>query len=202
MNLDRTLINIGCILLGGAGLFTVLTGFNVPEVHASFYGRNPFALKRDVIESAMAWTFTILAMGALLVQVGAEIWGTNLPERSHGTRYYAYASAAMFVGVCVLVVALTVVARRIARLSWEPKVVDLQRKIFDRAKFVANHDGLLPEHWEARDRTPPAEIERLKSTDLEAAEQDIAQIEKLLELNDGGDLRGRLARLEPIFAQK
>ena len=35
--MDRTIINLVSILVGGAGLFTVLTGFNVPELNMNFF---------------------------------------------------------------------------------------------------------------------------------------------------------------------
>ena len=35
--MDRTIINLVSILVGGAGLFTVLTGFNVPELNVIFF---------------------------------------------------------------------------------------------------------------------------------------------------------------------
>ena len=48
MLMDRTILNIVSILIGGAGLVTALTGFNVPQLNMSFWGENPFAVKRDV----------------------------------------------------------------------------------------------------------------------------------------------------------
>src|ERR1700682_4558547 len=86
--MDRTLINLVSILVGSAGLFTVLTGFNVPELNMSFFGANPYAVKRDAIESTMKWIFAVVALFGLVLQLWAEIWGVNLPDRSHNSKYY------------------------------------------------------------------------------------------------------------------
>ena len=40
--MDRTPLNVISFWIGGAGLFTVLTGLNLPEARRSFWGDNPF----------------------------------------------------------------------------------------------------------------------------------------------------------------
>ena len=74
--MDRTLINLASIFVGGAGLFTVLTGFNVLELNMSFFDANPYAIKRDVIENTMKWLFTFVAFIGLMLQ-----WWRKLPRQ-------------------------------------------------------------------------------------------------------------------------
>jgi hypothetical protein len=78
---DRTQYNLFSILLGGAGLLIVLTHFNAPELNYSFIGENPFAIKRDIVEGVLNWVFTAVAVVALLLQLIAEIFGKDWPER-------------------------------------------------------------------------------------------------------------------------
>lgn len=199
--MDRTLINLLSVLVGGAGLFTVMTGFNVPELHMSYFGQNPFAVKRDVIENVMNWTFAFVALAGLGLQVWAEIWGANLPDRSHDAKYYLTFSIVGLVVVGFLVWALTAVANRVARRQWEPTVIGLQREVFERAKFVSEHDGWTPEHWEARERISADEADRFRASNLKSADEQLAQLAKLLEVDAQGDLRRRVAILEPLFSK-
>ncbi|MDF0673185.1 MAG: hypothetical protein P0120_02415 [Nitrospira sp.] len=105
--MDRTLINLLSILVGGAGLFTVLTGFNVPELNMSFWGENPYAVKRDAIDNTMKWMFTLVASLGLVLQIWAEIWGENLPDRLYDSSYYTVFSVIGLVVVGSLVWLLT-----------------------------------------------------------------------------------------------
>src|SRR5687767_6989108 len=100
---DRTLANLGTILLGAAGIFTALTGFNVSELNQSFWGENPFAFKKDVIEGVMAYLFGGLALTALACQLVLEIFGDGLPQRLGSTWFYVKASIVGLVLVSFLV---------------------------------------------------------------------------------------------------
>ena len=200
-DMDRTLINLLSVLVGGAGLFTVLTGFSVPELHMSYFGQNPFAVKRDVIENVMNWTFSLVALAGLGLQVWAEIWGSNLTERSHDAKYYAIFSAVGLVVVGLLVWALTGAANMVAKRQWQPTVIALQREVFERAKFASEHDGWTPEHWESRERMSSEEADRLRADNLRSTDEQITQLTKLLEVDAQGDLRRRVATLEPLFSK-
>ncbi len=51
----------------------------------------------------MAWTFTLVAIAGLLLQLWAEIWGGNLPERSHDAKHYTRVSVAGLTGTGMIV---------------------------------------------------------------------------------------------------
>ena len=53
--MDKTLLDLISLLIAGAGLFAVLTKFNVRQLRATYFGENPYALKRDEIERVMTW---------------------------------------------------------------------------------------------------------------------------------------------------
>lgn len=89
---------------------------------------------------------------------------------------------------------------QIARWQWQPTVVELQRELFERAKFVVLHDGWTLEQWEKRATLALAEdSEGYKAKNEQAANQHLGQIEKLLEVESSGDLKERVARLERMF---
>ena len=176
--MDRTQINIVSILLRSAGLFIVLTGFNVPEVNMTFFDTNPFAVKRDEIESTMKWVFTLLAGTGFLLRLSAEIWEYRA-SRSHDWKYYFIFCVGGFIVVGMLMWGLDLIGKRIARLDWEPKVIELQRENFERARSATQHDGT--------------------ANDRKAIERQLGFIEELLEVESDGDLRQRVKRLEPMF---
>ena len=81
--MDKTSINLLTILIAGAGLFGALVKFYSPEVNYSFFGENPFLVKRDIIENTMSWIFTLLALSGLLFQAYKEIWGVKIKKTIH-----------------------------------------------------------------------------------------------------------------------
>ncbi len=196
------MVNLVSILVGGAGLLTVLTGFNVPQLNMSFFGENPYAVKRDVIETTMKWVFAIVALIGLVLQLWAEIWGAHLPERSHHMKHYINFGVGGLVAVGVMVWVLSGFGNWIARLQWQPAVVSLQREPFDRAKFVVEHDGWTPGHWENQEAiTRSGDSDRYKGDNMKAAGEHISQIEDLLDVNPQVDLRRRIEALQPVFSK-
>ncbi len=190
------MVNLLTILVGGAGVFTALTGFNVPELNVTYLGENPYAIKRDAIQEVMTWLFAGLAMLALLLQVIAGIWGERLLERVHSKRYYLWFSVVVFIGISFLVCGLTVTGERVAKSIWWPKIKSAQSERFQDAEFVIEHDGWRSEQLVIKSQLPA----KHRETNLQSAEEGIADIEKLLELPPvKADIRVRLARLKPYF---
>jgi hypothetical protein len=196
--MDRTSLNLISIVLGGVGLFVVLTKFSVPELHATFLGSNPFAAKRDIIESVMTWLFTGLTLLGLLVQVGVAVWGNQLEERVHTTQFYVVLFVLMLAIGLALVPLLTSVGNRVARRSWLPQAVENQKEVYKAASFVIDHEGWREDQLAVKDTLP--DPERYRTANLETATRQVEQIEKLLELPSGStDLRARLNAIKPFF---
>ena len=100
--MDRTILNLLSLTSGGSGLFVVLTKFNVPELNMSFFGENPFAIKRDAIDNVMTWIFTCLALLGVVLQICGEIWSDRFPERQHQIRFYAWFALGSVAGVIAM----------------------------------------------------------------------------------------------------
>lgn len=196
--IDKTSLNLISIVLGGTGLFVVLTKFSVPELNASFFEMNPFAIKRDVIESVMTRIFTLLTTFGLLVQVVVAIVDGRLKERVHGTRFYTLLFVVVLAMAAALVPLLTAIGRRVARGSWLPQIVENQKELYAAARFVIEHDGdQLPI------RAPPVDPADHRAANLKNAALQVEQIEKLFDItNDPRDLKARLDRIRPYFERK
>lgn len=85
--MDKIILSVLAIVLSGAGLFVALTKFNVPELNMAFFGENPFAIKRDEIETVMTWPFALLAMLGLLLQAVVAMFDLQLQDRAHTTGF-------------------------------------------------------------------------------------------------------------------
>jgi hypothetical protein len=188
---DKTTLDLVSIVLGGTGLFVVLTKFNVPELNAWVIGASPFVIKRDWIDSTMTWLFTGLALLGLLIQVGAAIWGDHIQQRVHTPCFYLLAFAVMVAGGVLLAWLLTVVGRHLARRLWLPRIIDNQKDLYKTARFIIEHDGHREDQLHDR------------KTNLEAATKSVAQIEKLLDLpSRSTDLTSRLDAIKPFFERQ
>jgi len=198
--MDRTLANILSLLLAGAGLWAIWTEYSVPELQLTYLGKNPFAVKADVIKKSMAWVFTSLALLALFVQILAEILGDGLPTRNHSAKTYAWLSILGFLFTTGLVRALASVGRRVARTRWLPKIIESQREAFSSARFIVQHDGLREDQLGLTERG--LDLTKHRDANFKTAEEYVHQIERLLELEDGGlGLPDRVKRLERHFVE-
>jgi hypothetical protein len=200
MAIDRTSLNLVSLIVGSAGLLTALTGFNVPQLRESFYGDNPYLLKRDIIASVMDWIFGGLAVAALIVQLLAEIAGPSIEERLYTTASYARVTALAAAATGILVWALTKMGRRLAARRWRPLIVDRYREMLERAAFVLTHDGLFPEHFQERERFSDGQNAFTREKDLSRVDEHLNLIDDLLELAPIIDRIDRVRRLQEVFA--
>jgi hypothetical protein len=199
--MDRIILDLISIVLGGIGLLVVLTKFNVPELNATFIGSNPFAVKRDIINSTMTWLFTALTLLGLLVQVGVAIWGNHIEQRVHTPRFCAVFFVGVLIAAAILVRLLTAAGKCLARRCWHPRIVESQKEVYKAATFIIEHDGWREHQLAVKDTLP--DPERQRTTNLEAATEHIEQIEKLLEVpSRSTKLRTRLNGLKPFFEHR
>lgn len=197
--MDKTLINLLSIFIGGAGLFAVLTKFSVPDLNMTFFGENPFAVKRDSIDKVMTWMFMGLALAGVLIQILRLIFDDRLDERLHGPWFYALAAVAGVFAVAALVIGLAFTGNKIAKAFWLPKIIESQRELFESSAFIIEHDGWREDQLPVKENQPKAEFYRQKN--YESAEERFAQIERLLELQRPSDgLNERMKKLRPYFA--
>ncbi len=197
-NMDKTLINILTLLISGSGFFVALTKFNVPQVNQSFLGTNPFLIKRDKIDGVMTWTFTLLAISGLLLQFYAEIFGENLQSRLYTQHFYVIFTVFSVVGVITIVFALTKIGRVIARRILQPILVENQKEIFEKAKFIIENDGWTKEQIHHKDTLKRQENYTEKN--FSRAREHIEQIENLLDLKYGNlTIKQRVKELDPYF---
>ena len=200
-HMDKTLVNLISILVTGSGLFAVLTKFNVPELSGTFWGHNPFMIKRDAIDTTMTWIFASLALFGLLAQVFAEIVGDALPDRLYTSSSYVVFFIGGLVCTTLLVFLLGSIGKRLARRKWFPRIIESNTEGFRSIQSILANDGWREDQLAHKDSIPDPENYRKKN--LEQASQRLAQIEKLLELsNVSDDLEPRIRRLRPYFDEQ
>lgn len=192
------MLNIVSLIVGGAGIFVVLTKFNVPELNMSFFGENPFAVKRDAIETVMTWIFTCLATIGLLLQIGGEIWSDRLQSRQYTSSFYMCFFLVSCLMAFVIVCGLTAIGNRIAKRTWLPMVVAKQAELYSQTRIIVDHDGWEEGQLKVKDTLQNPRMYQEKN--LEGAERSVTQIERLLDLpSDLVELKPRMERLAPFF---
>jgi hypothetical protein len=196
--LDRTSLSLTTILISGAGLFTVLTKYYVPGLNLTYLDGNPFAVKGHVIDSVMTWIFTSLALIGLLIQVIVLIWGENISNRLYNARIYFMEFCIGFISMVILVYSLTTAGNYIARNRWLPKIVSDHKEMYNRAKFIIEHNGLSEDHVMNKE----SQIDSLKNiqANFQEADRYLTQIENILDIPPNKtDRQVRIERLKHFF---
>ena len=198
--MDKTLLDLISLLIAGAGLFAVLTKFNVPQLRATYWNDNPYALKRDEIDRVMTWLFTGMAGIGIVVQFVRLGVFYSLPERSYGATTY---SLFFGLGIIVMAVAILAVARIgywIAKKRWFPKTVEGQKPLYQSAKFILEHDGWREDQWEKR--ADLNEKEKYVAANMDTVCKYWNQIEDLLDCPSGHlQSKDRIRQLGRFFQQ-
>jgi hypothetical protein len=164
----------------------------------SFLGENPFAIKRDAIDSVMTWIFTSLAIIGILIQAFTQIWVKKIPDRQHTTCTYAIGFCVGFLVTVIIVLSLTRVGNFIARKHWVPHIIVCQEEIYKKAKFIIEHNGLSEIQLEHKEKH--GDSEKYIQTNLQETDKYLSQIETMLDIpNDKTDRRERLNRLRRFF---
>src|SRR5919109_554028 len=104
---DKTMMTILSLRIGGAGLFASLTKFNVPELNMTFLDSNPYAIKRDDIDYVMTWIFTGLTLLGVLLGIVGELLGDKIPSRRFSGGVYGWFTVASLLFLVCLVWGLT-----------------------------------------------------------------------------------------------
>jgi hypothetical protein len=79
--MDRTLISLVALVVATGGALTVFARVSIPNINSTYFGRNPFAEKRDTVNGLLNVLFTSVAVFGVALQAVALI--LPLPERNH-----------------------------------------------------------------------------------------------------------------------
>jgi hypothetical protein len=198
--IDKTSINISCLIISGAGLLVVLTEYYSPEVNMTFMGENPFAIKRYEINNVMTWIFACFALLGIFIQTLAEIFGKLVPERKHTIYFYLLYVLGILILVIVAIQLLAGLGYRIARNKWQPLIVDNQREIYLTSKYIIEHDGLTKGQFLNRDKLSENALERRQKDNYEITRERLMRIKKLFDIEDeSNDLQESISNLRPFF---
>jgi hypothetical protein len=193
--IDRSILSLIALTIAAGGAFTVFTKYNVPQLTQSYFGSNPFADKRDVIENTMTWIFSSLALIGVILQAAAT--ALPLSDRLHPARTYWLVFVVSSAAVIVLLWLATWAGTVYARSVWLPQIVRGQSEAYERAAYAIAHNLVLPEHARVDPNSP--QYEEIRRTGRETTEKYVRQIEELLEIDPLGNVEERVARLAPHF---
>lgn len=178
---DKTILNILSVFIAGAGLFAASNKYKVPEINYSFWGSNPFAIKKDIIDGVLTWYFIVFALLGLLFRFIPIICKNNISiERKYNNKFYIKFSIITLFLMFISVVIIGNIGRYVAKGRWFPLVIQNQKEAFIQAKYIIEHDGLRDDQLRQKDLLD--DIEKYRKINYESAEKILNQIERLLEI--------------------
>lgn len=182
--IDKSLINLFTILISGAGVFAIFLKYNVPQLNKSFWDENPYAIKRDIIESVMTWVFIFLALLGLLIQSYSIIYGDVIYERLHNSLFYIMSSIGGAMFMMIVIYSLGCLGKIIARRKWLPIIVKNQTELFNIIGATIKNNGFL--EGQLPDMEVYSDEQKIEITQKnnERAKAYISQIEELLEITE------------------
>ena len=177
MIIDQVILDIISIVFGGAGLYVVVTKYNVPETRINFYGKsNAFKEKANIIEDIMTTIFTTVTAISFFILIIKYIFGVMIPERLYTKIIYSFIFIVTAISAYFLVKILNWIGNRIARKKWFPIAKNSYTPIYE----------LIKNDW-------------IKSNP-EKAEEATELIEKILDIKvREKDLKARLIKIGIIF---
>jgi len=193
--MDKTILNLATILITGAGVSAVLMKYSVPQLNMTFWGENPFAVKRDIVEGVMARLFTGLAVAGLLIQAWLLILGDELPDREYGEGTYLLIFGCGVLVVAVLIFALAKLGLFIAKKRWFPKIISSQRDLYMSVQPILANDGWSDDQLRTKDGLQDGGA-HIRAANFKTLDKNLTQMEELFELKP--TLNNRLARLERL----
>lgn len=171
--IDRNVIDIFSLFIGGAGLFGAITKFSSDKAVTPFYdGPNIYALKENKKNKAIEYVFLVIGLIGIFLQALNRIFPNVIKENLKSTaEYIAWAIFALLI-TFVIVFFSIYLARRIARQYWCPIIIDRVKDEFYRVQEICQL----------------THSDNLKQEDYDFAQKQVKRIEELLELKVKGSI--------------
>ena len=174
---DKTMLNLLSLVIAARGIISGLLKYNPTETMMSFYGKNLYLLKRNIIEAWKNGIFATVTLCGLAIRA-IPILSTHTAERIYPLQYYPGYSAVLII---LAVVVFCILYR--ASILWG--------KTRSRRRLVPE---LKPAFENARD---VIENRTDKKYDLEGI---LSRIEDLLDMHPATeDVEKRFTELKKFF---
>lgn len=174
---DKTMLNLLSLVIAAGGIISGLLKYNPTETMMSFYGKNLYLLKRNIIEAWKNGIFATVTLCGLAIRA-ISILSPHTPERIYPLQYYPGYSAVLII---LAVVVFCILYR--ASILWG--------KTRSRRRLVPE---LKPAFENARD---VIENRTEKKYDLEGI---LSRIEDLLDMHPATeDVEKRFTELKRFF---
>lgn len=187
--LDKTLINLSSLIISGAGLYSALTKYSVPQLNNAFWGLNPFAVKRDIIDSVMTTIFTLLTMIGLILQAFLFVFEDRISERQYDVVFYLWYLAIGAIFISIIVWLLSLFGKWLARCKWKPVIVESQYELYLWTLKVIENGGIYEE-------VKNANREEIIFSNYKTADERMEQFESLFEIKQKSE--DRIIRINKI----
>ena len=174
---DKTMLNLLSLVIAAGGIASGLLKYNPTETMMSFYGKNLYILKRNIIEAWKNGIFATVTLCGVAIRA-IPILSPHTPERIHPLQYYLRYSV-----VLIILAAPVFYGLYRASILWgkersRRRLVPELKPIFEKARDVIEN------------RTE-------KKYDVEGI---LSRIEDLLDMHPATeDMEKRFAELKKLF---
>ena len=200
---DKVILDLLSLLVAGLGLFGVILKLTTPALNdarlsATFWGANPFQLKRDQIDSAITRFYTAVTFFGFVLQGMSIIW--PFPARLYSTCTYLIIFLLGLLLCWPSSFAISWFAKLYAQKHWKKEIIQSQKELFEQANEIFLNNGLNKSQVADIPKKSKAELDDLKKLNWANFDSAISQIEELLDLkNDMADRRKKIERLRKFF---
>lgn len=195
LGLDKIIIDMISIIIGGVGLIGAITKFDVANSRKTFYGENPFARKEEAINNSIVIWFTFYAALGLIFQlIFGSILGDLIAERLYPRSVYFIGLALSIPYSYLIVKFIQWMGKESAKKEWQPDLANLFKEHYLSAKFIVENNGRSKDDGEVLS-------ESNKISNYKTAEKTIARIEELFDISPSNedDLTVRINRFAKYF---
>ncbi len=172
----------GVVLAAGSTLLFVKAYLfpSFPEQSATtFLGANPFQVRNAIVQRRETTAGAAWLVASLLAFLLGYAWIAHGGEI--GFLFGPFLDALLVLAVGVIALWITVaITKRLSRRAYLPRMIEMQRELFEHASFVISHGGLYRQEVEVKDAAQPSAGTRQKR--LADASESLDQIGKLTDI--------------------
>jgi hypothetical protein len=191
--MDKTLLDIVSVFLGGAGVIGAIVKYKYPEARKTYWDGNLYNEKADIIDDTIVIVFSILTVISLFIQIVIKIWNDKIPERLYNSNTYLICSIIGLIITSSLIAVFLLISYRIAQLFWFPMIAREYKDniILARTIIIEINEGSIGAGNETSVKQREAKIRQVTKI--------INTAEKLLEIKSvNSDLNDRFSKIEQI----
>ncbi len=122
--IDQKIIIIVSIIISVKGLIGAITKYSNRRKNVTFFSRNLYNDKSDIIDGYVTWIFTGIGAIGLLLPIIPIIWWKQIEVEIYGCSDYGYFTIICICAAILNTILLLRFCRYLAKKKWRPEIVN------------------------------------------------------------------------------